>query len=137
MLASVSVEGIVTREQWTYDHDRLFRLAHYREADRNPIYIHSASDSKQRQKADYFTVRMLNDRIPVQAPPAGSRIVVQGYLVERQHNATLKEFNHRARGSEKLPDDVLAVFGDDLTESRSVVEIVAERIHVLSEQRPH
>jgi hypothetical protein len=124
MIAEVTIEGLVTNKRWTYNEEHLFRLAHFRPIDRNPDF------RGKQQVADYFTVRVRGGGIASQLPAPGQHIIVVGYLVDRQENVTLGEFSRRARGDERLPDDVLAVFGS-LSEHRSYTEIVATRIQTI------
>jgi hypothetical protein len=121
MIAEVTIEGIATSNRWTYNEEQLFRLAHFRSIDRSPSFRDRA------QTADYFTIRVQGGGIAVQLPEPGEHIIVVGYLVDRQENVRLDDFNRRARGEEKLPDEILDSF-QDLSERRSITEIVATRI---------
>lgn len=127
MIAEVTVEGIATGNRWTYNEEQLFRLAHFRSIDRNPAF------KDRTQIADYFTVRVQGGGIATQLPAPGEHIIVVGYLVDRQENVDLYDFNRRARGEEKLPDEILASFRD-LSERRSITEIVATRIQSVSHE---
>ena len=124
MIAEVTIEGIATSNQWTYNEEQLFRLAHFRPIDRHPTF------TGRRQAADYFTVRVKQRGIAPQLPKPGDHIIVVGYLVDRSEEVSLLDFGRRARGA-KLPDEVLAAYGD-LSERRSITEIVATRIQNLS-----
>ena len=124
MIAEVTIEGIATSNQWTYNEEQLFRLAHFRPIDRHPEF------TGRRQAADHFTVRVKQRGIAPQLPRAGDHIIVVGYLVDRSEDVSLLDFGRRARG-EKLPDEVLATYGD-LSERRSITEIVATRIQNLT-----
>lgn len=121
MIAEVTIEGIATSNRWTYNEEQLFRLAHFRSIDRSPSFRDRA------QIADYFTIRVQGGGIAIQLPEPGEHIIVVGYLVDRQENVRLSDFNRRARGEEKLPDEILDSF-QDLSERRSITEIVATRI---------
>ena len=127
MVAEVTVEGIATGNRWTYNEEHLFRLAHFRSIDRNPTFRDRA------QVADYFTIRVQGGGIATQLPEPGEHIIVVGYLVDRQESVNLYDFNRRARGEEKLPDEILASFRD-LSERRSITEIVATRIQSVSHE---
>lgn len=127
MVSEVTVEGITTRNQWTYNEDQLFRLAHFRSADRNPGFRGT------QQAADYFTVRVRQRGIATQLPSPGDHVIVVGYLVDRPETVTLAGFCRRARGEEMLPDEIVAAFGD-LSERRSHTEIVATRIRNLAKE---
>jgi len=106
MIAEVTIEGIVTDNQWTYNEEHLFRLAHFRPIDRNPDF------RGKQQVADYFTVRVRQGGIATRLPKPGEHIIVVGYLTDRQDNVALADFNRRARGEKKLPDDLVDAYGD-------------------------
>jgi hypothetical protein len=129
MIAEVMIEGIVTGNRWTYNEEQLFRLAHFRSIDRNPNF------RGRQQVADYFTVRVRQVGIAAQLPEEGDHIIVVGYLTDRQEDVSLADFNRRARGNEKLPDDLVGAY-NGLAERRSITEVVATRIqNVTHEER--
>ena len=54
MINEVTIEGIVTREPWTYDKDVLFRIASYRDMDMPAKPDTSVSG---RDEPDYTNIR--------------------------------------------------------------------------------
>lgn len=109
---TVTVEGTVTDDVWTYAGDTLFRLRH------------NDGDA-------YFTVRFRN--LPLNIEP-GTRVVVKGKLTSREQRIFLNDFVKRADRGE-VDDDAQALV-DQLDEYlgyalRSYTEVQASEIRAL------
>ncbi len=128
MLNEVSVEGTVIGSSWRWSADTLFRIGVDRDLQRN------RKGQGPRDASDYFTVRASAQVLgvfPVQFRQ-GMRLRIHGFLQSREHEETLKAYLIRAHG----PTGALAVdadTADQVTVSRVITEIMAERITIVTE----
>jgi hypothetical protein len=136
MLNQTHQEGFVTKKQWTYNDDRFFRMAVYRDPDRQRKQ--AADPGPDRVDApDYITVCIpAGLRLPGEIK-AGQRLQVDGWLESRHFEVSLDEFLERARGPK------VSVVVDEEMAQRVMVErtttwIVADRVVIVppGDRRP-
>jgi hypothetical protein len=126
MLNQVHTEGFVTKKIWPYDGDLFFRLAVYRDQDREPKRAADRGPDEQ-HRPDYVTVRVPAGLglLPVES---GQRVQIHGWLESREFNLTLAEFLSKVQGEKPSVDPLQA---RNLAIHRDTTWIVADRVVVL------
>ena len=125
MLNKAIAEGYVTKKIWPYDGDMFFRLAVYRDPDREIKVADRGPD--ERHKPDYFTVR-LPASLEV-AVEAGQRVQIDGWLESREFDDTLADFLNKSRGDRKPRVDPQVA--RQVVKHRTSTWLVADRIIVI------
>jgi hypothetical protein len=87
MLNQVHVEGFVTKKRWQHSGDTFFRLAVYRDPDRERKGQDKAGEGRDRP--DYVTVRApaAVTTLPVEFK-GGQRIQIHGWLESREFESS-------------------------------------------------
>jgi hypothetical protein len=137
MLNQVHQEGFVTKKQWTYDDDHFFRLAVYRDPDRQRKQ--AADPAPNRVDApDYVTVCIPAELGLPGEIKAGQRLQVDGWLESRHYDVSLDEFLEKARGPKVsvVVDDEMA---QRISVARTTTWIVADRVVIVppGDRRPN
>jgi len=123
MLNEVTIEGMVTREPWTFDKDLFFRIASYRDSDILP----KPDLVPGRDEPDYINVRVPGGAVSLASPQRGMRLRIHGFLQSREYKESLTEFLRRARA-----DGIQVDGADKMLAERNTVEVVAHRVVVTS-----
>ena len=133
MINEVTIEGIVTREPWTYDKDVFFRIASYRDMDMpaKPDTVVSGRD-----EPDYTNIRYPGGAGTMFSIQKGQHVRIHGFLQSREFRESLAEFMEKARkntgNSEiKLAEDLKP---EKVSIDRNTVEVVATRVISLDPQ---
>jgi hypothetical protein len=134
MINEVTIEGIVTREPWTYDKDVFFRIASYRDMDMpaKPDTIVSGRD-----EPDYTNIRYPGGAGTMFSIQKGQHVRIHGFLQSREFKESLAEFMEKAKkiasnGEIKLADEDLRP--EKVSIDRNTVEVVAARVISLDSQ---
>ncbi len=108
---SVTVEGTVTNDIWTYGEDTLFRLRH--------------------NGGVFFTVRFRYLPLKIEA---GKRVIIAGELISREQRVSLKDYVTRATRGDAKPDaELVAKLAKQLElVNQSYTEILAQEIRNLA-----
>jgi hypothetical protein len=129
MINEITIEGIVTREPWTYDKDVFFRIASYRDMD-----IPAKPDTVPgRDEPDYVNIRYPGGAGTMFFIQKGQRVRVHGFLQSREFKENLAEFMEKAR---KNTTNIELTLQDELKPEkviidRNTVEVVAARVIAL------
>jgi len=123
MLNEVTIEGMVTRDPWTFDKDLFFRIASYRDSDVLP----KPDLVPGRDEPDYINVRVPGGAVSLASPQRGMRLRIHGFLQSREYKESLTEFLRRARA-----DGIQVDGADKMLAERNTVEVVAHRVVVTS-----
>ncbi len=133
MINEVTIEGIVTREPWTYDKDVFFRIASYRDMDMpaKPDTIVSGRD-----EPDYTNIRYPGGAGTMFSIQKGQHVRIHGFLQSREFKESLAEFMEKAKkntsnGEIKLAEDLKP---EKVSIDRNTVEVVAARVISLDSQ---
>lgn len=133
MINEVTIEGIVTREPWTYDKDVFFRIASYRDMDMpaKPDTIVSGRD-----EPDYTNIRYPGGAGTMFSIQKGQHVRIHGFLQSREFKESLTEFMEKAKkntsnGEIKVPEDMKP---EKVMIDRNTVEVVAARVISLDSQ---
>ena len=133
MINEVTIEGIVTREPWTYDKDVFFRIASYRDMDMpaKPDTIVSGRD-----EPDYTNIRYPGGAGTMFSIQKGQHVRIHGFLQSREFKESLAEFMEKAKkntsnGEIKLAEDLKP---EKVSIDRNTVEVVAARVISLDPQ---
>jgi hypothetical protein len=125
MINQVHVEGFVTKRVWRYNGDTFFRLAAYRDPDRERKHGDGKS-AEGKDRPDYVTIRV---PAALSVAPARletrERVQVHGWLESREFSYSLAEFLQDARRADAEVDLEQA---RGVTTYRCTTWIVAERI---------
>ena len=127
MINELTIEGIVTREPWTYDKDVFFRIASYRDMDM-PAKPDLAVPG--RDEPDYVNIRYPGGMGTMFSIQKGQHVRIHGFLQSREFKENLAEFMEKAKRNTasidlKLPDDTKP---EKVTIDRNTVEVVAARV---------
>ena len=133
MINEVTLEGIVTREPWTYDKDVFFRIASYRDID---LPAKPDMTMPGRDEPDYVNIRYPGGAGTMFSVQKGQRVRINGFLQSREFKEGLVELLEKARKSNghadlKLPEDSGL---EKVTIERNTVEVVAARVISLDTQ---
>jgi len=133
MINEITIEGIVTREPWTYDRDVFFRIASYRDMD---LPAKPDNSTPGRDEPDYVNVRFPGGVGTMFSVQKGQRIRINGFLQSREFKEGLVELLEKARKSNgqaelKLPEDSGL---EKVAIERNTVEVVATRVIALDAQ---
>ena len=133
MINEVTIEGIVTREPWTYDKDVFFRIASYRDMDMpaKPDTIVSGRD-----EPDYTNIRYPGGAGTMFSIQKGQHVRIHGFLQSREFKESLAEFMEKAKknmsnGEIKLAEDLKP---EKVSIDRNTFEVVAARVISLDSQ---
>lgn len=127
MINEITIEGIVTREPWTYDKDVFFRIASYRDIDL-PAKPDMAMPG--RDEPDYVNIRYPGGKVTMFSVQTGQHVRIHGFLQSREFRENLAEFMEKAKKNTEIK------LGDDLKPEkvaidRNTVEVVAVRVIAL------
>ena len=133
MINEITIEGIVTREPWSYDKDVFFRIASYRDMD---LPAKPDTSSPGRDEPDYVNIRYPGGAGTMFSVQKGQRVRINGFLQSREFKEGLVELLEKARKSNghadlKLPEDSGL---EKVTIERNTVEVVAARVISLDTQ---
>jgi hypothetical protein len=121
MLNEVTIEGIVSRDTWTYDKDLFLRIASYRDADM-PV---KPDLTPGRDEPDYVNVRVPGGATSLMTANRGEHVRVHGYLQSRDFKESLTAFLEKARKTTGAPEIADA---DHIKIDRGALELVATRV---------
>jgi hypothetical protein len=133
MINEITIEGIVTREPWSYDKDVFFRVACYRDLD---LPAKPDTSTPGRDEPDYINVRYPGGAGTMFSVQKGQRVRINGFLQSREFREGLVELLEKARKNHgqadlKLPADSGL---EKVTLERNTVEVVAARVISLDTQ---
>ena len=133
MINEITIEGIVTREPWSYDKDVFFRIASYRDMD---LPAKPDTSSPGRDEPDYVNIRYPGGAGTMLSVQKGQRVRINGFLQSREFKEDLVELLERAKKNNghadlKLPEDSGL---EKVTIERNTVEVVAARVISLDTQ---
>lgn len=132
MINEITIEGIVTREPWTYDKDVFFRIASYRDID---LPAKPDMTMPGRDEPDYVNIRYPGGKGTMFSVQKGQHVRIHGFLQSREFKENLAEFLEKAKRNTAIAELKLAA-SDDLkpekvTIERNKVEVVAARVIAL------
>ena len=126
MINEVTIEGIVTREPWTYDKDVFFRIASYRDMD---MPAKPDNTVPGRDEPDYTNIRYPGGAGTMFSIQKGQHVRIHGFLQSREFRESLAEFLEKAKknssGEIALPEEVKP---EKVMIDRNTVEVVAARV---------
>jgi hypothetical protein len=126
MINEVTIEGIVTREPWTYDKDVFFRIASYRDMD---MPAKPDTNVSGRDEPDYTNIRYPGGAGTMFSIQKGQHVRIHGFLQSREFKESLADFMEKAKknsGTEiTLPAKVKP---EKVMIDRNTVEVVAARV---------
>jgi len=127
MINEVTLEGIVTRDPWTYDKDVFFRIASYRDMDM-PAKPDLAVPG--RDEPDYVNIRYPGGAGTMFSIQKGQHVRIHGFLQSREFKENLAEFLEKAKKNTvsaelKLADELKP---EKVVIDRNTVEVVAARV---------
>lgn len=127
MINEITIEGIVTREPWTYDKDVFFRIASYRDMD---MPAKPDTSVQGRDEPDYTNIRYPGGAGTMFSIQKGQHVRIHGFLQSREFRESLAEFLEKARknngnGEIKVPEDMKP---EKVLIDRNTVEVVAARV---------
>ena len=94
MINEITIEGIVTREPWSYDKDVFFRVACYRDMD---LPAKPDISSPGRDELDYVNIRNPGGAGTMFSVQKGQRVRVNGFLQSREFKEGLIDLVEKAR----------------------------------------
>jgi len=124
MINEVTLEGIVTREPWTYDKDVFFRIASYRDMD---MPAKPDLNVPGRDEPDYVNIRYPGGMGTMFSIQKGQHVRIHGFLQSREYKENLAEFMEKAKKNIeiKLADDLKP---EKVAIDRNTIEVVAARV---------
>jgi len=132
MINEITIEGIVTREPWSYDKDVFFRVACYRDMD---LPAKPDTSSPGRDEPDYVNIRYPGGAGTMFSVQKGQRVRVNGFLQSREFKEGLIDLVEKARKNGhieiKLPEDSGL---EKVNIERNTTEVVATRVISLDTQ---
>ena len=133
MINEITIEGIVTREPWSYDKDVFFRIASYRDLD---LPAKPDTSTPGRDEPDYVNIRYPGGAGTMFSVQKGQRVRINGFLQSREFKEDLVELLERAKKNNghadlKLPEDSGL---EKVAIERNTVEVVAARVISLDVQ---
>jgi len=133
MINEVTIEGIVTREPWTYDKDVFFRIASYRDMDM-PAKPDTAVQG--RDEPDYTNIRYPGGAGTMFSIQKGQHVRIHGFLQSREFRESLAEFLEKARKNNGNGEIILpeVMKPEKVMIDRNTVEVVAARVISLDPQ---
>ena len=127
MINEVTIEGIVTREPWTYDKDVFFRIASYRDMD---MPAKPDTSVQGRDEPDYTNIRYPGGAGTMFSIQKGQHVRIHGFLQSREFRESLAEFLEKAKktGSAEVALLPEGVKPEKVMIDRNTVEVVAARV---------
>ena len=126
MINEVTIEGIVTREPWTYDKDVFFRIASYRDMD---MPAKPDTNVQGRDEPDFTNIRYPGGAGTMFSIQKGQHVRIHGFLQSREFRESLSEFLEKAKKNSNaeiaLPEDMKP---EKVLIDRNTVEVVAARV---------
>ena len=126
MINEVTIEGIVTREPWTYDKDVFVRIASYRDMD---MPAKPDTNVQGRDEPDYTNIRYPGGAGTMFSIQKGQHVRIHGFLQSREFRESLSEFLEKAKKNSNaeiaLPEDMKP---EKVLIDRNTVEVVAARV---------
>ena len=127
MINEVTIEGIVTREPWTYDKDVFFRIASYRDMD---MPAKPDTSVQGRDEPDYTNIRYPGGAGTMFSIQKGQHVRIHGFLQSREFRESLAEFLEKARKNNGNGEILLHenMKPEKVMIDRNTVEVVAARV---------
>lgn len=127
MINEVTIEGIVTREPWTYDKDVFFRIASYRDMD---MPAKPDTSVQGRDEPDYTNIRYPGGAGTMFSIQKGQHVRIHGFLQSREFRESLAEFLEKAKKNNGNGEIVLHqdMKPEKVMIDRNTVEVVAARV---------
>jgi hypothetical protein len=127
MINEITIEGIVTREPWSYDKDVFFRIASYRDMD---LPAKPDTSTPGRDEPDYVNIRYPGGAGTMFSVQKGQRVRVNGFLQSREFKESLVDLVEKAKKNNghieiKLPEDSGL---EKVAIERNTTEVVATRV---------
>src|SRR5690242_1725278 len=123
MINEVTIEGIVTREPWTYDRDVFFRIASYRDMD---MPAKPDTTVQGRDEPDYTNIRYPGGAGTMFSIQKGQHVRIHGFLQSREFKESLADFMEKAKKNSDTQITLPAkVKPEKVMIDRNTVEVVA------------